>query len=183
MKGVKTMKTIKEIRVDVNQCNGCLSCEMTCSAAHAVPAYSSVNPARSRIAVIMDETKDIYLPIRAGDYAEAECSGRNPYRIDGKEYLECSFCPASCPSRSRFTEPDSGLPLRCDMCESLEVDEPLCVQACHPGALSYGERQVLVVEEAHPLRGEAETGLAYLAERHGMKNLVEAVARLAKNGK
>ena len=70
----KKMKTVKEIRVDVNKCNGCLSCELSCSAAHAMPPYSSVNPARSRISVVMDETRDVYIPIRAGDYAEADAA-------------------------------------------------------------------------------------------------------------
>jgi benzoyl-CoA reductase subunit BamC len=44
--------------------------------------------------------------------------GRDKYTIDGKEYDECAFCRASCPSRDFFKEPDSGLPLKCDMCES-----------------------------------------------------------------
>jgi benzoyl-CoA reductase subunit BamC len=181
MKETKKMKTIKEIRVDVSKCNGCLSCEMSCSAAHAMPPYSSVNPARSRISVIMDETKDVYVPIRAGDYAQAECSGRNLYVVEGKEFPECSFCPASCPSRDRFTEPDSGLPVKCDMCESLSVDEPLCVQVCHPGALSYEERQVEVVEQADlPPHGEKEIGLEYLVKRYGLKDVAETVARMVK---
>ena len=43
--------------------------------------------------------------------------GRDKYIIDGKEYEECDFCRAVCPSRDLFKEPDSGLPLKCDMCE------------------------------------------------------------------
>ncbi|PLX44758.1 MAG: (4Fe-4S)-binding protein [Deltaproteobacteria bacterium] len=180
MKENKKMKTIKEIRVDVNKCNGCLSCEMSCSAAHAMPPYTSVNPARSRISVVMDETKDVYIPIRAGDYAEAECAGRNQYTIDGKEYDTCLLCPASCPSRSRFTEPDSGLPLKCDMCESLDIGEPMCVQVCHPGALSYHEYQVEAEDSVTLERGEKEIGLEYLVKRYGLEEVVKTVATMAK---
>ena len=61
--------------------------------------------------------KDIYIPVFAGEYTAAECTGRDKYIIDGKEYDECGFCRASCPSRDLFKEPDSGLPLKCDMCE------------------------------------------------------------------
>ena len=91
--------------------------------------------------VVMDEFRDIFVPIRAGEYTQAECNGRNRYVIEGKEYDECTFCPASCPSRDAFREPDSGLPLKCDMCESdppLEV--PMCVDACTFGALIYEEK-------------------------------------------
>ena len=74
-------------------------CEVICSAFHAAPKYSSNNPARSRIRVIRDPLSDIYVPVYAGEYTAAECAGRDKYMIDGKEYEECAFCRASCPSR------------------------------------------------------------------------------------
>ena len=78
----------------------------------------------------------------------AECMGRDKYMIDGKEYDECAFCRASCPSRDLFKEPDSGLPLKCDMCESdPALSEPLCVQWCLDDALIYEEREEEVEEE------------------------------------
>ena len=107
--GEKT-RIVKEIKVDTKECVGCRACEIACSAFHAIPKYSSINTARSRIMVVMDETRDIFVPIRAGQYTEAECNGRNRYMIDGKEYDECTFCPASCPSRGAFRDPDSRSP-------------------------------------------------------------------------
>ena len=142
-------KVVKEIKVDISKCTGCRSCEMACSAFHAVPKYSSLNPARARIRVYIDELRDLYVPIRAGGYTQAECNGRNLYIIDGKEYSECAFCPASCPSRDYFKEPDSGLPLKCDMCEDVPpLDEPMCVQACKFDALTYEEREEVPVEKS-----------------------------------
>ena len=44
-----------------------------------------------------------------------------------------------------FKEPDSGLPLKCDMCEGEE--EPLCVKWCLVDALTYEEREEEVEEE------------------------------------
>ncbi|MBW2368184.1 MAG: 4Fe-4S binding protein, partial [Deltaproteobacteria bacterium] len=61
VKGAKKKKLIKEIKVDVDKCTGCRSCEMACSAFHAVPKYSSINPARTRIHVVMDELKDVFV--------------------------------------------------------------------------------------------------------------------------
>jgi len=173
-------KIIKEIKVDIDKCTGCRSCELACSAFHSVPKYSSINPARSRIRVLMDEIKDQYVPIRAGDYTHAECNGRNIYVIDGKEYSECAFCPASCPSRDYFKEPDSGLPLKCDMCESVPpLSEPMCVQACEFDALTYEEREEEVVEE-EVSRSEIEIGIQALIRRYGAKSVKEAVSKATK---
>jgi len=113
----KVKKKVKVIKIDIEKCNGCRACELICSAFHANPKYSSNNPARSRIRLIREPIRDVYLPVFAGEYAKAECTGRDKYVIDGKEYDECDFCRASCPSRDVFKEPDSGLPLKCDMCE------------------------------------------------------------------
>jgi benzoyl-CoA reductase subunit BamC len=177
---VKKTKTVKNIKVDTKKCVGCKACEIACSAFHAVPRYSSINTARSRIMVVMDEMTDVFVPIRAGDYAEAECNGRNTYVIDGKEYNECTFCPASCPSRDAFKEPDSGLPLKCDMCESdPPIEKPMCVDACTFGALTYEEREV-VIQKEEPKHGEVEIGLKSLIRKYGLKKIMDTAVRVSK---
>ena len=176
MKGEKKKKTVKTIRIDVNKCNGCRACEVICSAVHASPKYSSNNPARSRIRVIHDPIRDIYVPVCAGEYAVAECAGRDKYLIDGKEYDECAFCRASCPSRDEFKEPDSGLPLKCDMCEGEE--EPLCVKWCQVDALIYEEREEEVLDEAP--KEELDVGLEALAGKYGLQKIKDAIDRLSK---
>ncbi len=174
----KAKKKVKVIKIDVDKCNGCRACEVICSAFHASPKYSSNNPERSRIRLIRDPLKDIYLPVYAGEYTPAECTGRNKYVIDGREYSECDTCRASCPSRDLFKEPDSGLPLKCDMCDG--EAEPLCVSWCLAKALTYEEREEEREEE--PKLGEMEIGLQALADRHGMQNVLDTVARLSKKG-
>ena len=177
----KKTKIIKEIKVDTKKCVGCRACEIACSAFHAVPKFSSVNTARSRIMVAMDEVRDIFVPIRAGDYAQAECNGRNVYVIDGKEYNECTFCPASCPSRDAFKEPDSGLPLKCDMCESVPpLEKPMCVDACTFGALTYAEREEERIEEEETKQGEVESTYELLVKKHGKKKVMDTFTRLSK---
>jgi benzoyl-CoA reductase subunit BamC len=176
-------KIVKEIKVDTSKCVGCRACEMACSAFHATPKYSSINPARSRIMVVMDEFRDIFVPIRAGEYTQAECNGRNRYVIDGKEYDECTFCPASCPSRSAFREPDSGLPLKCDMCESdPPLEQPMCVEACTFDALTYEEREKEVIDEKEQVKRE-DMELAYevLVKKYGKKKVLDTFERLAKS--
>jgi benzoyl-CoA reductase subunit BamC len=177
--GEKTKKTVKTIKVDADKCNGCRACEVICSAFHAAPKYSGNNPARSRIQVNRHPLKDIYVPVYAGEYTPAECMGRDKYVIDGKEYEECAFCRASCPSRDLFKEPDSGLPLKCDMCEGEE--EPLCVKWCLVDALTYEEREEEVEEEA--VQEELEIGVESLANKYGLDKIMETVARLSMSKK
>lgn len=172
--GEPIKKKIKTIKIDVDKCNGCRACEMICSAFHANPKYSSNNPARSRIRVIWDPLRDMYVPVYAGEYTPAECAGRDKYVINGKEYEECAFCRASCPSRPEFKEPDSGLPLKCDMCEGEE--KPLCVEWCITDALIFEEREEEV--EAQPEVEELEAGLEALIDKYGLEKMLETVSRM-----
>jgi benzoyl-CoA reductase subunit BamC len=179
--GEKKKKIIKTIKVDVDKCNGCRACEVICSAYHASPRYSGNNPERSRIRLIREPLRDIYLPVYAGDYVPAECAGRDKYTIDGKEYDECAFCRASCSSRPIFKEPDSGLPLKCDMCESdPPLSEPMCVQWCLNDALIYEEREEEVEEVEKP--EEMEIGLESLANKFGLQKVMDTLARMSKKG-
>lgn len=172
-------KIVKTIRIDVDKCNGCRACEVICSALHAAPKYSSNNPARSRVRVIRDPLADIYIPVYAGEYTAAECTGRDKYVIDGKEYGECAFCRASCPSRDAFKEPDSGLPLKCDMCESdPTLTEPMCVQWCLADALTYEIREE--EEDAQPAAEDVDVGLEALANKYGWQKVLDSVARKSK---
>jgi benzoyl-CoA reductase subunit BamC len=180
--GEKKKKKIKTIKVDVDKCNGCRACEVVCSAFHAAPQYSTNNPARSRIRVVKDPLKDVYVPVYAGDHAAAECMGRDKYVIDGKEYEECAFCRASCPSRDAFKEPDSGLPLKCDMCESdPPLSEPMCVKWCLNKALIYEEREEEVDEQPKP--EEVEVGLGSLIDKYGLESVVNTIARISASKK
>ena len=183
MKAEKKKKVVKTIRIDIEKCNGCRACEVICSALHAAPKYSSANPARARVRVIRDPLADVYLPVLAGEYTAAECPGRTRYSIGGKEYDECAFCRASCPWRDAFKEPDSDLPLKCDMCESdPTLKKPMCVQWCLADALVFEEREEVAVEEAQPQEAAADVdeGLKALADRHGWPKVVDAVSRMSK---
>jgi benzoyl-CoA reductase subunit BamC len=171
----KIKKTIKRIKVDADLCNGCRGCEIACSAYHAEPKWSIVNPAKSRIQVVSHRLRDIWLPVFAGEYTPAECMGRDVYTIDGKEYDECGFCRAACPSRDMFKDPDSGLPLKCDMCEG--EDEPQCVKWCLNDVLTFEEREE-EVEEDQPME-DLDVGLEYLADKYGLDKIKDAVARLS----
>ena len=178
----KEKKKIKTIKVDLEKCNGCRACEVICAAFHATPKYGSGNPARSRIRLINQPVKDIYLPMLAGQYTPAECAGRLKYVDDGKEFEECDYCRAACPSRDLFKEPDSGLSVTCDMCESdPPLEKPMCVQWCINDALIYEERE----EEADETvkLDEMQTGVEALVDKFGLQKVIDSVSRLASDSK
>lgn len=181
MSAAVTSRTVKEILIDVEKCTGCRACEMACSAFHAKPRYSSINPARSRIRVVTDEINDEYVPVRAGNFTRSECDGRHFYQLKGKQYSECSFCRASCPSRDFFIEPDSGLPLKCDMCEDEPpLAEPLCVTVCQPGCLIYEVRQLETEVSELGERDAMQRGLQSLVNQHGIEAVIDNLKRLSK---
>ena len=177
------MKKVKKIiKVDVEKCTGCRACEIACSAFHAAPKFSVANPARSRIRVYANELTNTWVPVFASEFTEAECSGHRVYTINGREHGECTFCGASCPWRDLFKEPDSGLPLKCDMCEDdPSLKEPWCVQVCALGCLTY-ETKEEEVEEEEEKPGEMEIGLDTLVKKYGLKTVADTVARMTKGG-
>jgi benzoyl-CoA reductase subunit BamC len=172
-----TARKIKTIKIDASKCTGCWACEVICSAFHS--EYSRVNRERSRIRVLVDNDKDLYVPVIAGPYTLGECPGRSEIAIDGKEYDECFFCRVSCPSRDLFKEPDSGLPLKCDMCGEPPQPEPLCVKWCMSDALTYVEREE--EEGAEEDEGDKERAVAYLIEKYGADEIREILEREAKD--
>ncbi|MCK9382065.1 MAG: hypothetical protein M0P95_13515 [Sulfuritalea sp.] len=174
-------KTVQEILVDVDKCTGCRACEMACSAFHSNPKFSSINPAKARIRVVSNELTDEYVPVFAGNHTKSGCDGRHVYTIDGRTYSECSFCRASCPTRDYFIEPDSHLPLKCDMCESTPpLKQPWCVEVCGEGALVYSKREVKREEPSAAALGQIESGLQALMKQHGMEAVI---ARLKQIGR
>lgn len=173
-------KVIKEIKIDPNKCNGCRACEIACAAFHSKPKYSSFNPSRSRIRMVINERNDEWIAIRSSNFSKTECKGRSRYIINGKEYSECSFCSTICSDRDVFKEPDSDLPLKCDMCGEDPAQIPMCVQICSREALTYSTREEKVQAKDEVKWEEMERGLESLSKKHGLKKVKDAVARLAK---
>ena len=127
VKAEKKKKIVKTIKIDVDKCNGCRACEVICSAFHAAPKYSSNNPARSRIRVIRDPLADIYVPVYAGEYAAPSARAETNTPSTARNTRSAPSAGPPAPRGTVFKEPDSGLPLKCDMCEATEANEPLCV--------------------------------------------------------
>ena len=93
-------------------------------------------------------------------------------------HRRAAFCRAACPSRDHFKEPDSDLPLKCDMCASdPTLEEPWCVQWCLSDALVLVEREVEVGPDETP--EDLDLGLEAIANKHGWPQVLDAVRRMA----
>jgi len=78
-----------------------------------------------------------------------------------------------------FKEPDSKLPLKCDMCESDPPEEkPLCVQWCITDALSYEEREEEVEEEEK--QEDIDVAFESLVDKYGMEKVMDTMAERPK---
>ena len=122
-----------KIKIEPEKCTGCRYCEVVCSLQH----YDSVSSKNARIHVFSDDTNQMYFPITAGPYTDAQCTCKRVVTVRGKEVDACVLCPASCPARPVFMEPGTEIPLKCDLCG--EPPDPLCVKYCTSGALSIME--------------------------------------------
>jgi len=171
-------KIIKEIHINPDNCNGCRACEIACAAFHAKPKYSRFNPSRSRIRMVINEINDEWVAIRSGSFSKTECKGRSRYIINGKEYSECSFCSTICPDRNIFKEPDSNLPLKCDMCGEDFEQIPMCVQICSRQALTYSYREDKVHIAEEKIGEDLEVGLGSLTRKYGLKKIKSGVGCL-----
>jgi benzoyl-CoA reductase subunit BamC len=79
-----------------------------------------------------------------------------------------------------FKEPDSGLPLKCDMCEETPaLAQPKCVEWCHAEALIYAEREE-EVEDDQPKLGDVEIGIGAMIDKHGLQQVLDTLARMSK---
>lgn len=117
------------IRIDHSKCTGCRLCEATCSLHHF---ENTVNSQKARIRVYMED--DLYYPVIAGPFTDAECTSKNLVVVDGQEYEMCALCRASCLRRPWFREPDTEIALKCDFCGV--PPNPSCVKWCTSGALT-----------------------------------------------
>ncbi len=135
------MHPINKILVlDPGKCNGCRSCELTCSVAREGVASVS----QSRIKIVPFEDADFYVPIVCQQCGTPYCAQVCPSGCLVKndemgvvEYREsrctgCKMCLIACPFGAiRLSA--RGKILKCDLCQG----EPACIGVCQPRALTY----------------------------------------------
>jgi len=119
---------MQRIKIDPKKCTGCRQCEMACCLNHKM---DTVNPRRARIRIY--NKNGHFLPVIAGPFADAACNTKAMIETEFGLVDMCIICRASCPHKTFFFEPDTGIPLKCDFCGT--PPNPTCVKVCNTGAL------------------------------------------------
>jgi len=129
------------IFVDTDKCTGCRVCEVACS----YFKNGRVNPRKARIRVTRLSRIGFDKPSVCIQCPNPKCVTACPVEALVKnpplgtiELLEnkctgCAACVDACPMGAINTDPDTGLPLICDLCGG----EPKCVEYCPKNALTY----------------------------------------------
>lgn len=134
------MVSAKYLIVFPELCTGCRDCELVCSLKHE----GVFNPQKSRIRVIRDVFQGVELPVVCMQCVDAPCMNscrveaisvddHGAKIIDYEKCIGCRRCIIVCPLGSNFLHPETGKPIKCDLCNGA----PECVKFCSTGALRY----------------------------------------------
>ncbi len=133
-----------QLLADDTRCSGCRACELTCVARHE--GRFATTTARIRVKKI--EAHGVDAPCVCRQCADAPCITACPVdaltrhpsngaiRLRPDDCIVCSACFDACPFGAVFSDPVSGMPLICDLCDG----EPACVKRCATGALAENDR-------------------------------------------
>lgn len=131
------------ILIHADRCSGCQMCEVGCS----LKNMKEINPERSRIRMIKQETNGQYqfVPSTCMQCETAMCElvcpvkaiSRHPETnarvIDETKCIGCSSCSYACPFGACFVDRKIGKSVVCTQCDG----DPTCVKVCPSGALEY----------------------------------------------
>ncbi len=131
------------LRIIPDRCTGCIQCELACSWSKT----GAFQPSASLIRVHIFDEEAAYAPYTCLQCDEAWCMTVCPTnaivqdaadgtkRIVQSLCIGCHLCTLACPFGTVFTQPDSGLANKCDLCEG----EPACAAACPTTAIEFGQ--------------------------------------------
>ena len=152
---------MKQIMVDAERCNGCLTCTLACSAAHSltgtiVAAMAAKTP--SRIQVLPVKGKAVPLMCRhceepacvdacmAGAMQKDPATGIVTNEGNEQTCVGCWMCIMACPYGAVTQHPNGKTALKCDRCKGRET--PACVESCPNNALRFVEVGAFAAEKA-----------------------------------
>lgn len=143
---------MKQIMIDVDRCNGCLTCTLACSSAHSLsqsivgammektPARLQVLPANGKVVPHMCrhcEDPACVVACMAGAMRKDAHTGIVTNEGNEQSCIGCWMCIMACPFGAVRQHPQEELALKCDRCKGRET--PACVESCPERALHFVE--------------------------------------------
>lgn len=132
---------MKILTVDVERCTGCRLCEAACS----LRFDSRCRPSASRIAVVRFADSVRPRPSVCRHCADPPCAAVCPTEALVRDEatgavlhlrsrcIGCFACAQACPFGAVGADPETGDPVKCDLCGG----DPACVPACPQTALRF----------------------------------------------
>jgi len=125
------------IKVDINKCSGCRTCELICSFHHEgvyAPRLSRIrikfkDGVTDRILICRQCRKCIDICEVAAIYVDSRTGA---IKIDENKCTGCGKCVEVCPFNAMFFDKKKGIAYTCDLCDG----EMLCVKKCPENALT-----------------------------------------------
>jgi carbon-monoxide dehydrogenase iron sulfur subunit len=157
--------TLKEmLSIDMNLCTGCRNCELACSVRHT----NSFNPARSRIQIIKEESKNIILPVVCLHCEVPLCEEACPtgaimkndagnLTVNHDVCIGCYNCVTACVYGGVAIDPKTRKVVKCDMCNG----DPACAKACEYNAIK-------IVQASDEGAAQRLLGIKPVAEIYGL---------------
>jgi len=133
--------------IDTTKCTGCKACVEACNLRNDLPEGQSYIHGR----VKGDEHLTWFLMVQCQHCANPPCATVCPtdvtyvrddgvVLIDEERCVGCKYCVYACPYDARVFDEERGVADKCWLCLDwvLAGGEPACVQACIPGARTFG---------------------------------------------
>ena len=136
----------KIIHVHADACTGCKMCEMVCSLVHD---KNGINPKNSRISIMEDADKGIYIPVVCQLCSDTPCieacTGSALTRdektgaiiVDEDSCNACGLCIEACAYDAIFLHTEKNIACICDLCNG----KPKCVEYCLQIALVFESQE------------------------------------------
>lgn len=150
--------------IDYELCTGCTVCQMVCSLTHE----GECSPKQSRIQIVRNEQKAIYVPVVCIQCKHPICVSACPvgairqYRRTGAMQIDqplcngCGRCVTACPYGAVSLYPSKGTAFVCDLCGG----KPKCVELCPTGVLRYCEpHQFTAIRRSSAVKDLSQTVL------------------------
>ena len=140
----------KALKIDLEKCVGCRTCEMVCSAKHV----GAISPYRSRIKIVREKEWE-GVPMVCAQCEDPQCAAICPVKaisrddkmgvvkVDYDKCIGCRMCVAACPFGAMNFDSVTKQVAKCDLCDG----DPECVKFCFYKTLTYVDESELATDK------------------------------------